>query len=532
MKTRTLIPAIGLAAISVALPATHANAQSQVPLGSEQIQLVPLVDGLNGVLTGNTANDRPQLIPVDMTPLGDGRHLVLTLTGHVRLLQADGTLAPGAFLDTYNVNSPPPFGSPGTESDFRQIGNTSIAAHPGFLDPNSRGYGRFYVVTTELAEVGVPNNNGEDADFFDGVGSIVDNVITEWTIDPSAISGATQLNVSGPNANVTQREVMRSQRPGIIHTLADIAFTPDEYLIITSGDGGGNAFPNTDGSAFNQDRFTNAQDPRNIFGSVLRIDPLALGSNDSRPTGGRFDQYYIHPDNFGNTDGDPDTHAETFAYGLRSPYRISVDQVTGQIFIGDVGEGAREEINLIVNGGNYGWGAYEGTALVRPDLLPDSDEPQPIGPVWELYHNLPGGINEANNVVGGFIYRGTELEGLQGMYIFADTGEDNDGEPNNVIDIYYGDLDAANGDARTGLQRFQIVLPEDLELPDRIWSMAEDENGELYLLVGPDRLDFFNLEAGETDGGIWRITAVPEPGSLALLAGMGACLLQRRRRAA
>ena len=250
------------------------------------MRLEKVVDGLNGELAGNTENVRTQMIPIDMSPVGDGRQLVLTLTGHVRLLQADGTLAPGAYLDTFNQNSPPPIPTSGGEiTDFRQIGNTSIAAHPGFLNPASRGYGKFYVLTSELP-------GSAPADFDDGVNSIVDSVITEWTVAPAAISSATQLIKTGPNANVTSREIMRSQRPGIIHTLADIAFGNDEALYITSGDGGGNAFPNTEGNAFNQDRWTNALDPRNIFGSILRIDPLEL-PNDARPTGGVNDQYRV-----------------------------------------------------------------------------------------------------------------------------------------------------------------------------------------------------------------------------------------------
>src|SRR5690606_7193342 len=130
-------------------------------------------------------------------------------------------------------------------------------------------YGKFYTLTSERP-------NLVTADFEDGVNSIVDSVLYEWTVAPEAIGAATQLTVEGPEANVTRREVLRSARPGIVHTLADMAFTPDEYLLLTSGDGGGNAFPNTEGAAFNQDRFTNAQDPRNIFGSVFRIDPLPL----------------------------------------------------------------------------------------------------------------------------------------------------------------------------------------------------------------------------------------------------------------
>ena len=485
-----------LACVGVAWGATG-EAQPLIAEGLLGVRLEKVVEGLNGELTGNTENTRTQMIPIDMTSLGDGRQLVLTLTGHVRMLGADGTLLPGAYLDTYNENSPPFIPTSGGEiTDFRQIGNTSIAAHPGFLNPESRGYGKFYVLTSELP-------GSRPADFDDGVDSIVDSVVTEWTIAPSAITRATQLFKTGPEANVTQREIMRSQRPGIIHTLVDMAFGLDETLYLTSGDGGGNAFPNTDGSAFNQDRFTNALDPRNIFGSVLRIDPLDL-PDDTRPTGGVNGQYRIPEDNFGLIDGDPETLAETFAYGLRSPYRISVDSATGDIYIGDVGEGSREEINLIVNGGNYGWGAYEGTRVNRSDLLSLAEGA--IGPKFELYHNL-GGQSESTNIVGGFVYRGSAIPDLQGMYIFADVGENNGGQPTNVVDLYYGDPNTSDTSSRDDLYKLQIELPPGEVLPDRIWSIAEDEWGELYLLVGPDRLDLFNRQSGETDGGIWKLTA-------------------------
>jgi glucose/arabinose dehydrogenase len=470
---------------------TAAKAQSPIPVGSARVRLQPVADGMNGVLTGNTANSRKQYIPADMTPLGDGRQLIMTLAGHVRMLQADGTLAPGAYLDTFNSNSPSP-----TAQDFTQIGNTSIAAHPGFLNPNSRGYGKFYTIISERPE-NLPS------DFDDGVNSIVDSVLDEWTIAPSAMTLATQLTLTGPGQNVTRRQVLRSERPGIIHTLVDMAFTPDEYLILTSGDGGGNAFPNTSGTAFNQDPPTNAQDPRNIFGSILRIDPLAL-PNDTRPTGGHLNQYYIHPDNYGVSDGNPDTHAETFAYGLRSPYRINVDDVTGRIFIGDVGFNQREEINIVQNGGNYGWGAYEGTRLNRSDLIPGAGEPPAQSPLFELYHNL-NGQSESVNVVGGFVYRGSEIPALQGKYIFADTGENEFTQPTNVLEMYYGDPNSSGTSTRDDFFQLQLELPPGVSLPDRIWSIAEDEAGELYILVGPRRDDVFEVSPGETDGAIYKL---------------------------
>lgn len=492
------IRSVTLLACSLALAPTARGQLAPVPFGSLTVRLQPQAEGLNGVLTGNTVNARSQMIPIDMTPLGDGRQLVLTLSGHVRMLKADGTLAAGAYLDTYNSNSPPIIGTTGGEvTDFRQIGNTSIEAHPGFLNPLSPGYGRFYTITSELPDV-------FPSDFDDGTDSVVDSVLTEWAVAPSAVAtGAVLL----PGVNVTKREILRAARPGIIHTLADMAFGPDGTLYVTSGDGGGNAFPNTEGSAFEQDRWTNAQDPSNIFGSILRIDPISV-PDDTRPTGGQNGQYRIPADNFGVTDGDPTSLAETFAYGFRSPYRINVDQTNGAVYVGDVGEGQREEIDRVTNGGNYGWGAYEGTRVERPGLV--AGAAGAIPPMFELYHNL-NGQSESTNIVGGFIYRGSAIPGLQGKYVFADVGENNGGQPTNVVDIYYGDPTTSTASSRDQLFRFNLELPESISLPDRIWSIAEDADGELYLLVGPDRLDLFNRTPGESDGGIWKLLAPANP---------------------
>lgn len=477
--------------------ATEAAAQTFLPLGNKGVRLEKIIGGLNCDLTGNTANTRQQYIPIDMTPFGDGRHLILTLAGHVRLLQADGTLAPGAYLDTTNTRTPSP-----TAQDFTQIGATSISTHPGFLDPQSRGYGKFYSVTSERSGTGVP------ADFSlnlsQGGNYVVDSVVNEWTISPSALSSATQLaytpDTESPSDTVQVREILRSQRPGIIHTLADMAFDNDENLLITSGDGGGNAFPNTDGSANGQGRSANSQDPRNIFGTILRIDPLDLPGGDTRATGGVNGQYRIPSDNAFAIDSDPFTQPEFFAYGFRSPYRMSVDGQTGDIYIGDVGEGSREEINRVLNGGNYGWGAYEGTRVNNADLAADAVDT--INPLYELFHNL-NGQSEAVNVVGGFVYRGNAIPELQGMYVFADTGEDEFTQSSNVLDLYYGDPTTSDLSSRDDFFRLQLELPDGL--PDRIWSLAEDESGELLALIGPQRDDLFTISDGETDGSVWRI---------------------------
>src|SRR5690606_24209577 len=144
----------------------------------------------------------------------------------------------------------------------------------------SRGYGRFYTLTSEL-----PDNSPPD--FDDGnPSSVVDSVVHEWTVNPANLGDTSLMWTEGGSASdtVVRREILRSGRPGIIHTLVDMAFDAHDNLILTSGDGGGNAFPNTDGGAFNADRFTNAQNPQNIFGSILRIDPLSTGPGEDRAT--------------------------------------------------------------------------------------------------------------------------------------------------------------------------------------------------------------------------------------------------------
>lgn len=93
------------------------------------------------------------------------------------------------------------------------------------------------------------------------------------------------------------------------------------------------------------------------------------------------------------------------------------------------------------------------------------------------------------------------------MYVFADVGEDNGGQPTNVVELYYGDPNTTSTSSRDNLYQLQIELPQGEALPDRIWSIAEDEQGELYLLVGPDRLDLFNRQPGESDGAIWKLVA-------------------------
>ncbi len=174
-----------------------------------------------------------------------------------------------------------------------------------------------------------------------------------------------------------------------------IGFGADNLLYIGTGDGGGSGDPQN-----------NAQNINVLLGKILRIDPRT----DSFPADPLRD-YAIPAGNPPSAGGRP----ENWAIGLRNPYRASFDTATGALWIGDVGQSQREEIDLIPsqNGGfNFGWRILEGT-------LPFNGTPFAglVPPVLEYAHG--SGPREGRSVTGGYVYRGP-IEGLRGRYIFGD----------------------------------------------------------------------------------------------------------------
>lgn len=165
-----------------------------------------------------------------------------------------------------------------------------------------------------------------------------------------------------------------------------LEFGPDGYLWISSGDGA---------NASNQ-----GQNSEGFFGKILRID---IDSGDP---------YGIPPDNpFADGGGGP----EVWAYGLRNPWRFGIDFVGGDIYIGDVGFGAREEINVLSletgGGSNLGWANVEGTVCFQEDPCDPADY---VLPAIEYDHD------EGCSVSGGHVYRGTAIPELAGTYFYAD----------------------------------------------------------------------------------------------------------------
>jgi len=179
------------------------------------------------------------------------------------------------------------------------------------------------------------------------------------------------------------------------HNGGMLAFGPGGYLYIALGDGGGAGDP-----------LRSAQDLRNPLGSILRIDVDVPGSAGLA--------YGIPPDN--PFVARADARGEIWAYGLRNPWRFSFDRETGDLWIADVGQNEREEVNFAAAGSpggvNYGWSIMEGTRCYRP--ANGCDRSGLTLPVFEYTHD------DGCSITGGYVYRGAAFPALRGAYFAAD----------------------------------------------------------------------------------------------------------------
>ena len=205
-----------------------------------------------------------------------------------------------------------------------------------------------------------------------------------------------RYSVSGADPNVADPAsallILSVSQPFGNHNGGQIAFGPDGMLYIGMGDGGSGGDP-----------LGHGQNPETLLGSMLRIDV-----DGASP-------YAIPPDNpFANH---PTIAPETWAYGLRNPWRFSFDRRTGDLYIADVGQNAIEEISYqpgaSAGGQNYGWNVTEGTSCFEPASGCETDGLTP--PIHEYDHS--GG---SCSVTGGFVYRGTAEPDLDGRYFYAD----------------------------------------------------------------------------------------------------------------
>ncbi len=466
MKQLVVSVAVFIMSASSVLGAT--NWLPTIPVGTTEVKLDLHSAGFNTNVLGVD-----QIIPTKLAPIpdGSGRMVVSTMGGLFRIMDADGNISAansGVYLNTNTAEtSIAPFA----------YGVTSLAFHPDFSNNAAAGFGKFYTLVTEAPKAPA----GYDftpvlAPAVVDPGDAHAAVLVEYTVDPGSI-GSDVLVTSGGGQNVTRRELFVAEELDNEHNFGDLAFDANGLLYITTGDGlfdfNGGVNPEAQ----------NAQELGSVLGKVLRIDPLGNSSTNGN--------YGIVASNVFAADGDANTLGEIYSYGHRNPWRISVDQVSGDVIVGEVGHFNIEEVNVSTNGGNFGWPTMEGSFLINPadgfDLTPD------VGDVFATANGITPPVFEydhedGKSVTGGFVYRGSQFPALQGKYIFADF---QGGDVATSQRLFAGDL-------ATGSFEQLLVAPGSAGLNSPV-SFGEDVNGELYVVLIDGQILSINNPDGPVD---------------------------------
>jgi glucose/arabinose dehydrogenase len=364
--------------------------------------------------------------PVFITNAGDGsgRIFIIEQPGFIRILK-NGTLLGTPFLDIHSI----------VKSGGEQ-GLLALAFHPSY-----RTNGEFYLAYT------APRNG-------DSTGS---NLILERF----SVS-ANNPDLANPGSGVILLTISHPVNSN--HNGGTLAFGGDGYLYWSTGDGGSGGDPPN-----------NAQQLNNLLGKLLRLD-VDSGTPYGIPTSNPF-----------YSSIDPNVKKEIWAYGLRNPWRLSFDALTHDLYIGDVGQSAREEVDFRLasspGGENYGWRVMEGTICYNP--ASGCDQSGKILPVAEYDHTL------GCSIAGGYVYRGLNFPSLAGYYFYGD--------------YCSGRLFSLHNDPSLGWSSVQMA-----DTPYAISTFGEDEQGELYLAdYGTGKI--YNIRYQETPMVTGSMLADPNP---------------------
>jgi uncharacterized repeat protein (TIGR03806 family) len=333
-----------------------------------------------------------------LEPVADPRWFVLRKSGQLVTFDAANATAVSTYIDLSSVVR--------TVSEGGLLG---MAFHPDY--PNTAEIFLSYTI--------------------DHSGPAMRSVISRFILD----------DVTSPGGGTVEQVILELDQEANNHNGGDIAFGPDGFLYIGFGDGGGSGDSN--------DR---AQDTTRLLGAMLRIDVLGPGvSHPGNPYGIPANNPFA-----GNADCGAGANAadcpEIYAWGLRNPWRWSFDPDTGALWLGDVGQGDWEEVDVIELGGNYGWRCREGAH----DFNISGCGTGLIDPVSEYSHSV------GRSITGGFVYRGVAIPELTGKYVFADfsTGR-----------IWALQPDGFGGYTNDGLFDTSSFSPT---------SFGVDQSGELY----------------------------------------------------
>ena len=417
---------------------------------------VPALESKSARMTSNLKPVDMELIAeglvsplnVEEAPDGSGRLFITDQIGLIRVVDAAGNLLPTPFLDIRDKMV-------ALNPNGDERGLIGFTFHPDFATN-----GRVFVHYQAPRRPGGPPPTATQPN-------------PQW----NNLSKLSEFRVSA-NPNMadasSERVILQWDDPQGNHNGGTVAFGADGYLYFSLGDGGG---ANDVGPGHVEDWYPvnaggNGQDiEQNLFGSIIRIDV-----DHGNP-------YSIPPDN--PFVGKPGLD-EIYAYGLRNPYRFSFDMSgSRRLFLGDAGQLLYEEINVVEKGGNYGWNVKEGTSCFNAasSLQPLADCPDVD--VWGtrlsdpvmVVNNFRNPIApRATTVIGGNVYRGNDIPGFQGKYIFG-TFSQTPGTPNAELFI-------ANpaGPGPWPYQELTLVgRPNDIGY--YLKGFGQDLEGEVYLSV-------------------------------------------------
>ncbi len=318
----------------------------------------------------------------------------------------------------------------GTNPDER--GLLSIAFHPNYAQN-----GRFFVM-------GTPTDNAD--------GSFA----------PANADAVVEFHRDANNPDIASptkvRDIVVLDPSDTNHNAGTIQFGPDNFLYVGTGDGGGGCESAKPGTV---------QDTAELYGKILRLDvdaqpPFAAAGNP-----------------FTN---DP----RVYHYGLRNPFRWNFDSLTGDLYIGDVGQYRYEEISIAVGnspGKNFGWPAHEGSGQGTCSGKTLGGPSQHTPPIVSADRSGSGPFADYSSIIGGRVYRGTAIPALQGVYLFADYSGGAMGALRHCGGQTYGPV---------AVQLSQISTPNGS--PRNITSFIEGNDGELYLMYSSSRLGRLALQ--------------------------------------
>jgi len=367
---------------------------------------------LAGCMNNSTSSKNTTPPPLELVPVADGfsqpldlqapddntgRLFVVEQGGKIWIISSNGQVLSTPFLDIGGKLS----------SSSGEEGLLGLAFHPNYMSNR-----RFFV-----------NYTSND-------GGTLHTVIAEYT-----------ASTGDPNlADATNERILLTvDQPFSNHNGGGLAFGNDGYLYIGLGDGGGAGDPNGNGQKLDT-----------LLGKILRIDV------DSAPAPGL--QYAIPP---GNPFSKPAGLEEIWLYGLRNPFRFSVDHATGDLWIGDVGQDSYEEVDRITpqqGGANLGWNIMEGSHCYNSNSCSTNGLTLPI---FDYAHDPHLGDE---TVIGGYVYHGMRIPQLKDVYVFGD--------------FISGRIWTLTQDSPNQWMRTEILTTA----IDDLSSFGQGQDGELYVV--------------------------------------------------